>query len=113
MIALFQLSLALGAPFGRASFGGTNEGRLPKNLRLVSAGAAVIWVVAALVVMGRADLDQSPLPEAVLRPGAWVIVGVLAIGALMNFASKSPWERFMWGPFSLILAGLCFLVARN
>ena len=93
--------------------GGTHEGQLPANLRLVSAGAAAIWFVAALLVMGRADLRNTPLPDAFLRPGAWVLVGVLAIGALMNFASSSPWERFMWGPFSLVLAGLCFLVARS
>jgi hypothetical protein len=45
--------------------------------------------------------------------GHVLLVGVLAVGALMNFASPSAWERFMWGPFTLILAVLCLLVARN
>jgi hypothetical protein len=31
----------------------------------------------------------------------------------MNFASPSAWERFVWGPFTLILAVLCLLVARK
>lgn len=113
VIALFQLSLALGAPFGSAALGGTHEGQLPTNLRVVSAIAAAMWLLAALVVMGRAGLQDTPLPNALLRPGAWIMVGVLGVGALLNFASASPWERFMWGPFSLVLAGLCALVARS
>jgi hypothetical protein len=31
----------------------------------------------------------------------------------MNFASRSPWERFLWGPVALILAALCLVVARS
>ena len=27
-----------------------------------------------------------------------MLVVILAIGAFMNFASQSPWERFLWGP---------------
>ena len=38
---------------------------------------------------------------------------MLAVGALMNLASPSPWERFLWGPLALILAVLCLLVARS
>lgn len=45
--------------------------------------------------------------------GTWILVGVLAVGALMNFASPSAWERFLWGPFTLILAVLCLLLARS
>ena len=39
--------------------------------------------------------------------------GVLAPGALMNFASPSGWERFIWGPCTLTLAELCLLFARG
>jgi hypothetical protein len=38
---------------------------------------------------------------------------VLALGAVLNFASPSSWERFMWGPIALILAGLCLLLALS
>ena len=107
----FQLSLALGAPFGRAAMGGNHEGQLPSELRVVSVLAAPIWAFAAVVVLRRAGLRATPRASPLLRRGAWIVVGVLAFGALLNFASPSPWERFMWGPFSLILAGLCALVA--
>jgi hypothetical protein len=112
VIAAFQLALALGAPLGRAAWGG-NHVRLPGRLRFASAIAVVFWVLAAGVVLGRAGYDIVSLPEAVLEWGTWILVGLLVLGALMNFASRSPWERFLWGPFALILAVLTFLVARG
>lgn len=50
--------------------------------------------------------------RAVARIGSWVLVGLLALGTLANFLSQSPWERFLFGPVTLVLARLCFVVAR-
>ena len=109
-IAAFQLALALGAPLGGAAWGGSHV-RLPMGLRLASAFAVVFWVLAALVVLGRAEFDVSPFPSTFARWGTWILVGLLPLGAVMNFASRSRWERFLWGPVALILAGLCLVVA--
>jgi hypothetical protein len=111
-IAVFQIALALHAPLGRAAWGGTHA-QLPPGLRIASAVAAAFWVLAAIVVLGRAGFDVTGLPAAFLRWGTWVLVAVLPLGAVMNFASPSPWERFLWGPVALVLAGLCFVVARS
>jgi hypothetical protein len=111
-IATFQLALALGAPLGRAAWAGTHT-HLPMGLRVASAFAVGIWVLAALVVLGRAGFGISPLPPGFVRWGTWILVGVLPLGALMNFASPSTWERFLWGPVALILAALCLAVARG
>ncbi len=80
---------------------------------MASEVAVGVWVFAALTVLGRAGFGASPLPASFTSWGTWLLVGVLAVGALMNFASPSAWERFMWGPFTLILAVLCLLVARH
>ena len=112
VIAAFQLALALGAPLGRAAWGGTHV-RLPTGLRIASAFAVGVWLLAALIVLGRAGFRVSPLPPAFVRPGTWILVGVSVLGALMNFASRSSWERFIWGPAALILSGLCLVVARG
>jgi hypothetical protein len=40
-----------------------------------------------------------------------VLVGLLLVGAVSNFASASKWERFGWGPVTLILTVLCRFVA--
>lgn len=112
VIAAFQLALALGAPLGRAAWGGTHV-RLPTGLRIASAFAVGVWVLAALIVLGRAGFRVSPLPPAFVRWGTWILVGVSVLGALMNFASRSSWERFIWGPAALILAVLCLVVAQG
>jgi hypothetical protein len=112
-IAAFQVALALGAPFGRASWGGRHAGKLPAGLRVASAVAAVVWVLGALIVLARGGFEIGPIPDGVARWGTWVLVGLLPVGALMNLASSSRWERFLWGPMALILAVLCFLVART
>jgi hypothetical protein len=44
-IAAFQAALALGAPLGRAAWGGAHM-RLPTGLRIASALATVFWVLA-------------------------------------------------------------------
>lgn len=112
VIAGFQAALALGAPLGRAAWGGTRT-NLPTSLRIASAVAVVFWVLAAMVVLERAAYRISPIPEPVARWGTWILVGVLLVGALMNLASSSPWERFLWGPLALLLAVLCFVLARS
>jgi hypothetical protein len=111
-IAAFQVALALGAPLGRAAWGGTRA-ELPTGLRIASAVAVVVWALAATIVLGRAGFDVFSLPDAVVRWGTWILIGLSLLGALMNFASSSPWERFLWAPLALILAALCFVVARS
>jgi hypothetical protein len=110
-IAAFQAALALGAPLGRAAWGGFYEQQLPIGLRIASSVAVGVWVLAALIVLGRGGFQVVPLPHGVLRWGTWVLVGLLFVGALMNIASSSGWERFGWGPVALILGVLCLFVA--
>jgi hypothetical protein len=112
LIAGFQLLLALGAPLGRAAWGG-REARLPMRLRRASAVAVVIWIVAAVVILGRAGMAVVPLPSVVLEVGAWVLVVLSFVGALVNFASSSPWERFGWGPLALLLGLFSLVIASS
>ena len=71
--------------------------------------SAVLYVVALLVVRGRA----ANRAERRYRWGTWVLVVVLALSALVNVASDSPWERYLMAPVALLLAGLCLIVARG
>lgn len=111
-IAAFQAALALGAPLGRAAWGGKRS-ELSTRLRIASGVSLVVWLVAAAIVLARAGFDVVRLPDAVARWGTWALVGILPLGALMNAASSSPWERFLWAPLALFLAVLCFVVARS
>lgn len=111
-IAVFQAALALGAPLGRAAWGGTRT-HLSPGLRVASGIAVVFWSFAAAVVLARSGVGATFLPDVVVRWGTWILVVVLAIGAVMNAASSSPWERYLWAPLALVLAVLCFFVARG
>ena len=109
-IAAFQAAIAAGAPLGRAAWGGTHV-RLPQRLRVASAVAVAFWIVAALVVLARAGFDASPVPFSASRWATWILVVLLPIGAVMNAASRSPWERFLWAPIALVLGVLCLALA--
>ncbi|MEV0728308.1 hypothetical protein [Polymorphospora sp. NPDC050346] len=111
-LALFQSALAAGAPLGRAAFGGGHAGVLPGRFRVASGVAVVVWASAALIVLRRAGLGPPALPAVVAAYGVWVLFGLLLLGAVLNAASSSRWERWFWAPYALVLAGLCFVVAR-
>lgn len=113
LIVAFQVALVLGAPFGAAAWGGAIPGLLPANLRIASAIAGAVWSGAALIVLSRAGFDVVSLPAGLTWWGTWILVGLLMVGAVMNLASASPWERYGWAPFALVLAALCFVVART
>ena len=110
LVAGFQVALALGAPWGRAAWGGAHE-RLPSALRVASAFAAVLWAVAALVILARAGFDWSPIPFSAATWGTWVLFGLLLLGTVMNLASRSRLERLIQTPVAAVLAVLCVLVA--
>lgn len=112
VIAAFQLLLALGAPLGRAAYGGKSA-ELSPVFRRSSAGAIVLWAIAAAVMLGRGGVSAVPLPDVVVDIGAWVLVVLSAIGTVVNLASSSPWERFGWAPFSAVLTVLAFIVASS
>jgi hypothetical protein len=110
--ALFQLALALGAPLGRAAYGGTHA-YLPPGLRLVSVIAVLIWVLAALVVLRRGGYRVPLISARAGRAGTWALTGLLSLGVLINLASSSGWERLLQAPIAAALATLCLIVARS
>lgn len=112
-LAVFQLLLAAGAPLGEAAWGGTTEGQLSTGLRVGSAISIGVYAVAALLILRRAGFRVRWVSHAVARIGVWVLVVILTLGALANLSSQSAWERFLLGPVTLVLAGLCLVVARS
>ena len=111
-VAVFQVALAAGAALGRAAWGGAHE-RLPRNLRVASAAAAGVWVLAALTVLAAAGFEGSPIPASVADWATWVLAAFLLVGAVMNLLSRSRLERIVWGPVALVLAGLTAIVASG
>jgi hypothetical protein len=111
-LAAFEFALAMGAPLGRAAWGGTQT-ELPTGLRAASAFAIVFYVLAALIVLRRAGYAIHWVSPRLARWGTWALAVILPLSAVANFASQSPWERYLMGPIALVLGALCFVVARG
>jgi hypothetical protein len=96
----FQACLAGGAPWGRFAYGGQHEGRLPDSFRRISAVAAPVYGVMAVVVASEAG---SPRQRRTVASGLAIF---MAIGTALNLASRSPAERMLWTPLCALTAVL-------
>jgi hypothetical protein len=103
IVTLFQIALALGAPWGEYAYGGTKTGKLPVGFRINS-------VVAAFVMLGIAGhyLAQLGVLEPILDPAGnsvvnWVLVGFTGLAALANNATRSKKERMVWGVPTILM----------
>ena len=112
-LIIFQLLLAAGLPLGAYAWGGQYSGVLPTGLRWASLAAILILALAAWSVLAGAGL--VPLGAGSRVPGiaVWVFAAYFTLNTVMNLISRSPSERFVMTPVSLVLA-ICFvIVARS
>ncbi|MQB02440.1 MAG: hypothetical protein GEU78_19875 [Actinobacteria bacterium] len=110
-VVMFQVALALGAPLGRAAWGGQHGGVLPKRLRIASGAAVVVYSVIILAILASADLiDAGGWIPGAGRPVMWTLTGLFTLGGLANLASRSKIERY-WAAVSFAIAGCCAIIA--
>ncbi|MEU3168484.1 hypothetical protein [Streptosporangium sp. NPDC006930] len=107
ILAALQIALAAGVPLGRFAWGGRHD-VLPRNLRIGSVVAVLIYVVFALFLLSKAGL-VSIIGEPLLTIGMWVIVVYLALSSVLNLLSGSKFERSVMTPVALVM-GVAFLV---
>jgi hypothetical protein len=104
VVVAFQVGLAAGLPLGEATMGGraaTVNGVLQPPYRVMALASAVVLVLAAWVVLGRAGLLATFLGGQALVWTAWVVAGFMALNT--NLSGKHPLER--WGMASITLVG--------
>jgi len=113
VIAVFQVALAAGAPFGAAAWGGRHPGVLPDGFRVASgiAGLIVYPAIAWLIADASGVTDAPGLPWSDAS-ALWALTGLFGLGAVANAASRSRIER-LWAPVSLGLAICCAVIARG
>ncbi len=114
ILAMFQIALAVGAPWGAASYGGGNPGVLPTRLRVVSAVFGIgIYPLAILFVLGASGVADTGLADGdSTEPWLWALTALFGFATMTNFASRSKIER-IWGPVALIVAICCGILAVN
>lgn len=104
VVALFQVLVALGAPWGAFTQGGGTEGTLPAVGRGVAVVSAVIVLVMAGSILARAGLGPlRRLPRVVITALAWLTTIYSALAVLANLATPSMRERVVWAPVSIAL----------
>lgn len=111
LLALFQIALAAGAPWGRFAWGGA-QAKLPVALRIGSVVSLLIYSACAAIVSDRAKLIDV-VGDDVSGVGAWVVAGFLSLGVVMNAISRSKPERFTMTPVALVLAASAYVVAAS
>jgi hypothetical protein len=113
-IALFQIAVALGAPWGAHVYGGravTDDGTLPGKWRVASGAAAVVLLLFGWVMLARGGVVETSVDDTLITVLAWMVVAYMAINAAVNFASKDPLERWLFGSVTVALVILCSIVA--
>ena len=113
LLFIFQILLAVGLPLGRAAFGGKSA-TLSPELRIASVLSALLIIGAIWTVLARAGvIVTGKRSQIIARFSIWGFVALFSLSAFANFASSSPWERFGWGPFAVMLVVCCVLVATG
>lgn len=108
-LAVVQIGVAAGKPWGRLVWGGRHR-VLPTRLRVASAVSVVVYAGFAAVLLSRAGaLPASGTAFVVVT--TWVLVGYFALGIVMNLASRSIAERRTMAPACTVLTAAALVVA--
>lgn len=108
-LAIFQLALALGAPWGRLAWGGQHR-VLPARLRIGSAASILIYALIAAIAWDRVGVIDI-FPEGFSVIAMWVVFGYFVLGILLNAISRSRPERLVMVPVTLVLSVLSLFIA--
>lgn len=108
LLAVLQLGVVAGAPWGRFVWGGQFD-VLPTRLRIGSAVSIPLYVGFAWVLLGRAGVLTGGAPW--MTVAVWVLVGYFGLGVGLNLISRSSAERWTMAPACLVLAGCTLVIA--
>jgi hypothetical protein len=113
-VAALQVALAAGLPLGEATMGGraaTVDGVLQPPYPAIALGSAVVLVLAAWIVLGRAGIVPIFLGGQALVLGAWVVAGIIGLNTVTNLSGRHPLERWGMASVTIVAALLVGYVA--
>jgi len=112
VVVIFQVALALGAPWGEMSMGGRYPGTYPPAMRGVAVVSALIVAFMAVVVLSRAGL-AFPGYAQIAEWAIWLVVAYSGVGLVMNLATPSKKERAIWAPIVAVMLVCSVVVALS
>lgn len=110
LVGLFQVALALGAPWGDLTLGGRYRGALPRRIRVVPVISIGLMTGFAAVVLSRAGTVLPNIAGLSIKL-IWVVVAYCALGVLMNTITPSKRERKFWLPVVTVMLVCSLFVA--
>jgi hypothetical protein len=102
VVCLFQIALALGAPWGALAMGGGAPGVYPVSMRLAAGVQCLVLAAFAVIVLSRAGLAFARWRPLAGR-AVWGVVGLLGVSLVLNLITPSALERMIWAPVALAL----------
>jgi hypothetical protein len=112
IVALFQLALALGAPWGEYTVGGRFPGKLPPKMRIAALIQIIILLGMAFIVLINSGWAFSQL-YSIGRIGIWFVAAFFVLGSILNLSTPSKGERAIWGPVNILLLITSITVALS
>lgn len=110
IIMVFQIALALGAPWGDFTMGGKFPGKLPASMRIGALVQILILGFFVAVVLSKAGL-ALPGFMGFSRIAIWFIFGFFVLGTFLNLSSPSKKEKLVMGPLNILALGMVLMVA--
>ena len=103
-IAVFQVALVFGAPWGAYTQGGETEGALGTSGRVLAAVSCALLFVMAAAILAR--VREGPLanaPGRLVTALAWLTTIYSALAVVLNLATRSSSERAVFAPIAILL----------
>ena len=101
-VVVFQMALAVGAPWGAYAMGGAFPGQLPPALRVAAIVQAALLIGMAGVVLSRAEVILPGWARA-SRWLRWFVVAFATLSLILNLITPSAGERAIWAPVAALL----------
>lgn len=111
-VVIFQMALALGAPWGEMAMGGKYPGRFPTKMRIAALVQLVLLIFIALIVLTRAGIFFEQLFE-MSKTAIWFVVALCVVSAILNVITPSTKERLLWAPVTIVMVICVLVVARS
>ncbi|HEX2590476.1 MAG TPA: hypothetical protein VHL34_03230 [Rhizomicrobium sp.] len=102
VLCVFQIALALGAPWGALAMGGAYPGVYPPAMRVAALVQIVVYGAMGAVVAARAGIGVVQLERA-SRWAIWLVVAINAIALVLNLITPSASERMLWAPVAAVM----------
>lgn len=101
-MALLQLSLTFGSPFGEYVLGGQHK-ILPKRMRFISSAFTLIFIFVGICYLQRGNILSLGLSLGLVNTTIIVNTLFLAYAIIGNgILTKSKKEKYVMTPFSII-----------